>query len=135
MSQENVEAVRQLIDAWNRGDVEGWLKSVHPDGEWSSAILRQVEGSDAATVRGHEELRRFWDEWHELWALTIEPSEVRDLGETVLLLGRMSTRGNESGIDLNREIGYVCEFEDGLIRRTRAYFGAEATLEAAGLSE
>ena len=135
MSQENVEIALKLIAAWNRGDVEGWLKSVHPDGEWSSAILRQVEGDEAASFRGHRELKRFWDEWHELWALTLEPFDVRDLGETVVVLAGMHTRGSESGVDLDQEVGYVMEFEGGLIRRSRAYFGAEATLVAAGLSE
>jgi ketosteroid isomerase-like protein len=133
MSRENLEIVRQLIDAWNRGDVDGWLELVHPDGEWSSAILRQVEGDEAASFRGHLELRRFWDEWHEVWALTVEPSEIRDLGETIVVLGDMHTRGSKSGVDLDREVGYVMELEDGLVRRSRAYFSAEAALEAAGL--
>ena len=135
MSQESIEAVRRLIDAWNRGDVDSWLKTAHPDVEWSSAVLRQVEGSEAASYRGHEELRRFWDEWHELWDLTIEPSDIRDLGEAVLVLARMHTRGNVSGVDLDREVGYVIEVDDGLIRKARAYLSAEAALEAAGLSE
>ena len=135
MSEENVDAVRALFDAWNRGDVEAWLKPAHPDVEWSSAIIRQVEGSDSASYRGHEELGQFWRDWHELWDLSIEPLETRDLGETVLFLGRMHTRGNVSGVDLNREIGWVCEFEDGLVRRVDAYLSAEAALEAVGLSE
>ncbi len=135
MSQENAKIVRQLFDAWNRGDVDGWLELIDPDGEWSSAILRQVEGNEAASFRGHRELRRFWDEWHELWDLTVEPSEIRDLGGTVVVLAGMHTRGGESGVDLDREVGYVMEIDGGLVRRSRAYFGAEAALEAAGLSE
>ena len=53
----------------------------------------------------------------------------------VVVLAGMHTRGSESGVDLDQEVGYVMEFEGGLIRRSRAYFGAEATLVAAGLSE
>ena len=135
MSEENVEIVRRLIDAWNRGDVDAWLELIHPDGEWSSAILRQVEGDEAASYRGRVELRRFWDEFHEVWALTVEPSEIRDLGETVIVIAGMHTRGSGSGVDLDREVGYVMEFEDGFVRRSRAYVSAEAALEAAGLSE
>jgi ketosteroid isomerase-like protein len=57
MSKENVDAVRQLIDGWNRGDVDAWLQPVHPDGEWSSAILRQVEGAEAASYQGEPRCR------------------------------------------------------------------------------
>ena len=135
MSKKNVEIVEALIEGWNGGDVDRWLQFAHPDCEWSSGILRQVEGVEAATVRGHQELRRFWEEWHRLWAVTIEPSEIRDLGETVLVLARMRARGNESGIDLDREIGYVIDFDDGLVRRSTAYLSAEAALAAVGAPE
>jgi len=47
MSQENAEVVRAAFAAWNAGDREAWLALSHPDVEWSSAILRQVEGGDA----------------------------------------------------------------------------------------
>ena len=53
----------------------------------------------------------------------------------MLFLGRMHTRGNVSGVGLDLEIGYVCEFEDGLACRVDAYLSADAALEAAGLSE
>jgi ketosteroid isomerase-like protein len=133
--QENVEIVRSSFDGWNRGDVEAWLDGVHPDAEWSSAIARQVEGSGAASYRGHDELRRFWEEWHEVWELTMELTEVRDLGDTVLAFALVTVRGYESGIDLERRVGYVIEFEDGLVRTARSYMDQAAALEAAGLSE
>jgi hypothetical protein len=46
----------------------------------------------------------------------------------------MRTRGNVSGAEVERSIGYVVEFEDGLIRRMRAYLSQREALEAAGLS-
>jgi ketosteroid isomerase-like protein len=134
MSQENVEVVRRLIDGWKRGDREAWLAMSHPDVEWSSAILRQVEGGDAVR-RGRAELGQFWDDWHALWDLDIEVSELRDLGDTVLVLAQLRTRGKSSGAEVERSIGYTFEFEDGLVRRARAYPSPEEALEAAGLSE
>ena len=52
MSRKNIEIVEELLDAWNSGDVDRWLRTAHPDCEWSSGILRQVEGAEAATFRG-----------------------------------------------------------------------------------
>ena len=134
MSRENVEAVLGLLNAWNRGDRDGWLALAHPEMEWSSAILRQVEGG-ATVYRGRAELQRFWDEWHALWSLEIEVSETRDLGNTVLALARIRTTGKASGAEVGRSIGYVFEFEDGLMRTARSYLSPAEALEAVGLRE
>src|SRR5687768_13798957 len=87
------------MDGWNRGDVDAWLRAAHQEVEFSSEILKRVEG-DETVLRGTAELRRFWDEWHSVWNLTIDVSEIRDLGDTVVALGRIRTRGKASGIDL-----------------------------------
>ncbi len=134
MSQENVDVARGAMDAWNRGDLEAWLATGHPDIEWISAVVAEVEGAERV-YRGLAEMRRFWDEWHSVWDLTIEISEARDLGDTVVLLGRMRTRGRASGVPLERPVAYVSEFEGGLIRKIRAYRDPEEALEAVGLRE
>jgi hypothetical protein len=59
--------------------------------------------------RGVDEVRRYWDEWHALWDVTIEVTEVRDLGDTVLALARLKTHGEVSGVDLESPIAYVFE--------------------------
>ena len=134
MSQENVEIVRGILAGWNRGDVDPWLESAHPEIEWFSAIASRMEGPETVH-RGLAELRRFWDEWHAVWDLTIEVSEIRDLGETVVLLGRVRTHGAASGIDLEGPVAYVVEFDRGLVRKMRAYLDPQKALEAVGLSE
>jgi ketosteroid isomerase-like protein len=134
MSREYVEAVRTAFEAWNRGDREGWLAACHPEVEWRSAVLLQVEGA-GAVHRGPAEVGRFWDEWHALWDLEVAVSELRDLGDSVLALARIKTRGKSSGAETERPVGYVFQFEDGLIRRARAYLSADEALKAVGLSE
>ena len=132
MSQEHVAMVRGIFDAWNRGDRDGWLSSTHPEVEWSSAILRQVEGRETVT-RGRTELRRFWDDWHAVWDLQLEVTEVHDLGDTLVALASMRTKGKSSGAETERSVGYVIQLEDGLVRRVRAYLSEREALEAAGL--
>jgi hypothetical protein len=46
---------------------------------------------------------------------------------------RIGATGNASGVE--RSMGYVFQFEDGLLRRGRAYLSPEEALEAAGLAE
>jgi ketosteroid isomerase-like protein len=129
MSHENVEKVRASLDAWHRGDVDGWLDTAHPEVEWVSQIVQSIEGSDTV-YRGDGEMRRFWDEWHGLWDVTIDVTETLDLGDTVVALANVRARGEASGIDLERPIAYVFEFEDGLVRRARADFDQQEALDS-----
>jgi ketosteroid isomerase-like protein len=134
MSRENVARMHDMVDAWNSADVERWLEMAHPELEWFPAIQRQVEGGEVVYT-GEPELRRFFDDWHALWGLGFEVTETRDLGDAVLALARITTTGPASHVEVERAIGYVFEFEDGLLRRARAYLSAAEALEAVGLSE
>jgi len=133
MSQQNVERVRANMDAWNRGDVDGWLLAAHPEVELLSEVARRLEGPEKV-YRGHAGLRQYWVEWHAVWELTIDVSDFRDLGETVLALGHIRTRGEASGVGLDQEVAYVYEFEAGLARRVRSYFDLREALDAVGLA-
>lgn len=129
MSKKNVDAVRRSFDGWNRGDVDAWLETAHPDVEFYSEVARRMEGADTVS-RGVAELRRFWDDWHSVWNLTIEVAETRDLGDTVLVLGHIRARGEASGVDLEQPVAYVWEFEEGRARTVRAYLDPQLALEA-----
>jgi ketosteroid isomerase-like protein len=129
MSQENVDKVRASLDAWNRGDVDGWLKAAHPEVEWVSEVAQRMEGSDTV-YRGDAELRRFWDEWHSLWNVVIDVTEFLDAGDTVVALANVRARGDASGVNVETPIAYVFQFEDGLVRRARAYFDRQEALDS-----
>jgi ketosteroid isomerase-like protein len=131
MSREHVDAVHRNVDAWHRGDLSAWLDTAHPESEWVSEVARRMAGSDVV-YRGHEGLRRYWDDWHSVWDVTVQLDEVRDLGDTVLAIGRIRALGEGSGIDLDGPIALVYEFEEGLIRRARAYLDPEQALDAVG---
>jgi ketosteroid isomerase-like protein len=34
MSEESVEIIRRSFERWMRGDLEGWLETIHPEIEW-----------------------------------------------------------------------------------------------------
>ena len=105
--------------------VQKMLRSI----EWHSAIVQSVEGSEAV-YRGHAGLRRYWDEWHALWDVTIEITQTYDHGDTVLALANVHTRGEAGRVDLERPIAFAFEFEGGLARRTRAYFDQQEALDS-----
>ena len=64
MSQENVEIVRRVSDAYNRRDVGAMLDELHPEVEWHPWVQLQlggagtVYGGTKASARESENIRR-----------------------------------------------------------------------------
>lgn len=136
MSAKDIDAAEAAVRLWNQGDRAGFLAAFHPEGEWSSAIKRQVEGGDGL-YRGREEIGSFWDEWHAVWEdLNVVVSEVRSPRDgSVFVFGGLHGTGVGSGVGLERPFGWVFQFEDGLIREVRAYLSRDEALAAAGLAQ
>ena len=136
MSQENVETVRRAIEAWNADDLDACLAVLDADVEWHPSIEPGLEG-EATVYRGHDGARRAWREYRgEAWErLTSRPQEIRDLGDSVLLLGQMDITARTTGIEFSREIGELFEFRGGKIARVRDFLTHAEALKAAGLSE
>ena len=130
MSEENVETLKRVIAAWNRRDLEGWLKFVHPEIEWQGAFTR-LEGTK---FRGREGMRLYWSETFAALELVTSLDEVRDLGDTVVGLGQLRGRSH-GGIPIDTQYGVVMVLRDGLAIRGSDWSSHADALEAAGLSE
>jgi ketosteroid isomerase-like protein len=133
MSEQNVDAVRRSIDGWNRDDFDACVSIAHPEVEWASDLAQRIHGSDTV-YRGIEGVRRYWDEWHDLWRVRLDVQGVHDLGDTVLVLAQTSALGDSSGVEYEQLIAYVYEFEDGMARRVRSYHDPDRAFEAVGLA-
>ena len=132
MSEENVDYVRSSLEGWNRGDIDAWIGSPHPDFEFRTSGL--YPGTDAI-YRGPAELRRFWTTFREPWeSLQIRIDQVRDLGDDVLVLGTFEGHARD-GMSVQREVGWVFRFHDGLATHAQGYATWQEALEAAGLEE
>ena len=131
MSQENVEVVRRVSEAYNRRDVEVMLGELHPDIEWYPWLQVQL-GGGATVYRGRDGVRDGEDAFSEVRA---ELSEVRDLGDRAVAIGHLRGRGKESGALTESELAWIVEFQGGKVIRVREYLDPKEALEAAGLSE
>jgi ketosteroid isomerase-like protein len=134
VSRENVERIRRNLDAWNRGDLDAWLETAGPEIEWVSEVATRFEGRERV-FRGPAGLREYWDEWHSLWEVTIDVVEIRDLGESILVIAQVQTRAEASGVNLEGDVAYVYEFDGDVATRCRSYLDQQAALDALGLSE
>jgi ketosteroid isomerase-like protein len=126
----NVEIVREAIAAWPRGDRDAILGLMAEDCELFP-LRAQLEGT---SYRGHEGARRFWDDLHADWeGLELPIDDVREVGDTVVIIGRVVARGRTSGVDLDVPIGQVWELRDGEVTRMHSFSDPADALRAAGL--
>jgi ketosteroid isomerase-like protein len=133
MSEENVEIVRSALDAYLRGDIDEFLSRTAPEGELHSAIIGGAEGN---VYSGHQGLRNWYADTFETFSeVTIDVSEWRDLGDRVLLLGRLQALGRESGIKVESATGWLYTLRDGKIVKAEGFLSEAEALEAAGLRE
>jgi ketosteroid isomerase-like protein len=132
MSQQNVEIAKRAVDAFNRRDVDTlFAELATPDFEWFPALTMALEGGG---YRGREGVEEFAADTRENWEeMQTVPEEFRDLGDRVLLLGRMQGRGKGSGAQVDAPIANILDFRGGRIWRSRVYFDRAEAVLAAGL--
>ena len=136
MSQENVEKVRRGLEAWNADDLDAFLADLDPEFELHPAIEPALEGG-ATTYLGFDGVRRAWDDYRGgAWErLTIHVHEIRDLGESVLVLSHIDLTARTTGIEFSQEIGQLITFRGGKAIRSQDFLSHAEALEAAGVEE
>jgi ketosteroid isomerase-like protein len=135
MSEENVERVKRGAEAVRRGDIEAQLEDLDPDVEWTPAFPVLL-GGGTRVYRGHEGVREMFRGFYEtIDEIHAEYSEFHDLGDRIVAIGRIRTRGKESGATTESPFALVADFKDGKTVRVLTYLDPQEALEAAGLSE
>jgi uncharacterized protein len=134
MSQENVEIVRQMVDAFSRGDLDA--SSEH----WADNVdYRAVEGApdDHGPIHGKVAMRAYVQDWIDTFdQFTVEPMELIDAGEgQVVGVFRNSGRAKLSGVETDLTFAALYTVRDGKIERGREYWTRDEALEAAGLAK
>jgi ketosteroid isomerase-like protein len=133
VSQENVELVKEAIEAVARQDAARLVELTDPEVEWRSFLAQLGEGG---VYRGHDGIRRYVSDLSE--ALDFLRTEVDDVlvsGDVVVVVGRLRFRGKGSGVETEAPAGYVARFSGGRIAFMRAFREPEQALLAVGLTE
>lgn len=124
---ENVERVQRAHDAFNRGDLEEVLEHFHPDAEW----IPYLAGLEARSYRGHAALRDMWRSLRENFRdFRIEPREIIDRGEQLVLVVDAQGSGPHSGAEVKQTWAQVVTIRDGLISRVEPFSSRAEALRA-----
>jgi len=132
MSQENVEVVRALFEAWNAGDMDAFRELHHPD-----AVLRMAQDwpepgpyvGREAVMREFEQLRQTWDGRD-----TAEP-----IGDFIDVYDRVAVRhiwrGAGQGPEAAVELATVWTVREGRILAADYFRDYGEALDTLGLRE
>jgi ketosteroid isomerase-like protein len=131
MSQENVEIVRAVFDAWNMGDMDA-VREIHDP----TVILRTTEDwPEPGPHVGRDAVMRFVEQLRDTWnADAFEViSDFIDAADHVVV--RFIWHGAGHGPESNMELTDVCTVRKGRIRGHEFFWNHAEALEALGLSE
>jgi len=132
MSQENVEIVRSMYDAFHAGDANGALMHFAADVLVDTGSARP----DLSVGRGREYLASVVTGWAATWeGWRDEVAEMRDLGGEVLVLSVQRGRGRGSGVEVEARYAILYGVADGAIVRVRMYGTVTEAIEAPEASE
>jgi len=139
MSEENVEIVRQVSEAFQRAVEGGDPGAAFDTGlvadDWEWVLQTGFEGK--SVWRGRQEFAKFLRAWRgEFEDLSIRFEQLIDAGDDrVVMIYRQRGTGKGSGIPVEWHGGAISELRDGRVIRTTNYPAPVEALEAAGLSE
>ena len=131
MSEENVEIVRRIYDAYLLADFETALSLIDTEVEVDASLR-----PDGEVFHGHEGVAEALRTWTGAWEVfRVEVEEIRDAGDHVVGVERQSGRGKGSGLPLARQFFAVWTVRDRKVVRIAWFLSRSDALEAAGLSE
>jgi ketosteroid isomerase-like protein len=131
MSQENVEVVRAIYEAFNRRDWD----AVFRDADAEFALTTQL-GPAAGTRRGREDVVTFAEEYSGAFDTLIwEPEEFFEREDQVVAFVSVRSRPRGGGVDLVVRNGHLWTIHDGVVLSMESFPKPESALEAVGLEE
>jgi ketosteroid isomerase-like protein len=120
MSEESptpdlVELTRRRFEAANHRDLDAAQSFYAPDAVW--------DAREVSTFEGRAAIRSFWEDWIEAYEnFEIEPEEIVDLGNGVVLIALLQTaRLAGSSSDVLLREAWVGSWVDGAVARLTTY--------------
>ena len=128
----NADVVRLALAQWNSAPElteQAFSEFAHPD--MVLDLSRNV--LNPATYEGFDGFVRFAEQVGEAWAeFRMEPEEVIERGDVVVVLVRAVGKGRGSGVEVDDAVAMVAEVRDGRISTLRVEPDREAALRLVG---
>ena len=134
MSQENVEIVRRMCEAFARGDWDEAFEPLDPHVEWDAST--HYPWPDSEKFKGLNGVRDFFCRFLGTWeTYEAEFEEFIDADDSVVVILTERGTGKGSGVEVRRTFAHVWTLRDGKVVSFTAYLDRESALDAVGLSD
>jgi ketosteroid isomerase-like protein len=123
------------LEAYNRRDLDAAAIGFHPDLEYYPYREFVEAGLAEPCYHGPSGYRTYIESTYEVWGadVRLEPTELIDLGDRLVVLADMPMRAQASGVPLGEKYACVSTLKDGRIIRQRDFLDHAQALEAVGL--
>ena len=121
MSQENVELMRGLYEAFGRGDVQTVLGRMDEAIEWNEAdnflyADRNPYVGPQAVLAGV--FARLGEDWE---VFEVKPEELLDAGDRVVALGHYNAKYKATGKEVRAQFAHVWGVRGGMVTSFQQY--------------
>jgi ketosteroid isomerase-like protein len=132
LADEDFEVVRRVWAAFNRGDQDAIVDYLHPDVvaiPFGAALDgKAYEGRDGVLSWWNDEILVTWEQFE------VHPERFERVGDKLLVTGRWTARGIESGVDLDLPASWVIEVRNGQVAYWQTYTDGEQARRDVGLA-
>jgi ketosteroid isomerase-like protein len=132
MSQENVEIIRRLLEAFNEGGAEKALSFFD-----AGAVFEEPPEQPGSTVaQGRDEASRAFVKFDETWEEhRSEPEDFRVIDDDRVLVFTVEHFRGRDGLEITQPGGHIFTLRDGKVVRLQAFWERENAVKAAGISD
>ena len=136
MSEENVEIVRRIMEAWPKVQAENFSELVTRTMEPECDYYPAPGLPGARPCHGREDVVRFLNEFRAAWEeYRYDLKLVRPVGDDrVLLHGHVRAEGRTSGVTLEADLYQCFWLRHGRFIRVEDHLSEEGAIHAVGLS-
>jgi ketosteroid isomerase-like protein len=122
-----------VFDAFNRRDIDAGLAVVDEQVEFLAPTAEIA--NDGKPYIGHDGMRKYYGDVAAVWKeLEVTPTEIREVGDAVLVLGRVYGRA-EGGYIQDSPAQWVMRFRKGRVSWICVYTNRGAAFAEVGLAE
>jgi ketosteroid isomerase-like protein len=130
-------AWRLGLEAYNRRDLDAVAIGFQSDLEYYPYREFVEAGLAEPCYHGPSGYRTYIEGTYEVWGadVRLEPTELIDLGDRIVVLADMPMRAQASGVPLGETYACVATLKDGRVIRQRDFLDQAEALQAAGLGK
>jgi len=129
----NMSLLKNLYDAFGRGDIASVLGAMSPEIEWYEAESNPYMPSGKAWVGPDAVLNNLFMKLGVEWdGFTVRPKFFHDAGNSVIVEARYSGTYKATGKSMDTQVCHVWDLKDGKVTRFQQYVDTAKLQEVMG---